>query len=58
MTETTFTSNQAQALGIYDTDWSWGATFSDFNHDGYEDLFVANGLALDVQNRFFINTSE
>lgn len=24
--------------------WSWGSIFSDFNNDGWEDLFVANGF--------------
>ena len=24
--------------------WSWGSVFADFNNDGWEDLFVANGF--------------
>ena len=24
--------------------WSWGTTFADRNHDGWDDLFVANGF--------------
>ena len=23
--------------------WSWGSIFADFNNDGWQDLFVANG---------------
>jgi hypothetical protein len=29
---------------IADTDWSWGPLFADFNNDGYQDLFICNGI--------------
>lgn len=29
---------------IYATDWSWAPLFMDFDHDGYKDLFVSNGI--------------
>ncbi|WP_340199756.1 VCBS repeat-containing protein [Ascidiimonas sp. W6] len=30
--------------GIEATDWSWSALFGDYNQDGYQDLFVSNGI--------------
>ncbi len=30
--------------GVYATDWSWAALFSDLDNDGYKDLFVTNGI--------------
>ncbi len=30
--------------GTCDTDWGWAAKFGDFDNDGWEDLFVVNGL--------------
>jgi len=51
-------SNQSQSLGIYDTGWAWGVSFSDFNQDGYEDLFIANGFEDRIApNCFFKNIS-
>ncbi len=39
----TFT-DMARESGTCDTDWGWGAKFGDFDNDGWEDLFAANGL--------------
>ena len=45
--------NISESVNIYDTNWSWGANFSDYNHDGYEDLYIANGFAQDEKNEFW-----
>jgi len=31
-------------VGVCDTGWGWAAKFADFDNDGWQDLFVANGL--------------
>lgn len=30
--------------GVAATDWSWSALFGDYDQDGHQDLFVANGI--------------
>lgn len=37
-------SDIALLAGVEATDWSWAALFADFDHDGYNDLFVTNGI--------------
>jgi hypothetical protein len=39
----TFT-DVSRETGTCDTLWGWGAKFGDFDNDGWQDLFVANGL--------------
>ncbi len=34
----------ARETGTCDTDWGWAAKFGDYDNDGWEDLFVVNGL--------------
>jgi len=34
--------------GIYETDWSWTPLVTDFDNDGYRDLFITNGYPRDV----------
>jgi len=49
--------NISENVNIYDTNWAWGANFSDFNNDGFEDLFIANGFSVHEENEFFLNIS-
>ncbi len=39
----TFTDVSAES-GTCDTGWGWAAKFGDFDNDGWQDLFVVNGL--------------
>ena len=43
-----------QLAGISMTDWSWGPLFADFDNDGWKDLFISNGIPLDITNNDFI----
>lgn len=36
--------------GITNTDWSWSPLFADYDNNGYQDLFIANGIGLDMRN--------
>lgn len=37
-------SDLAQLAGVASTDWSWAPLFADYDHDGFKDLFVTNGV--------------
>jgi len=37
-------TDQAPAMGIADTGWGWGTTFTDMNLDGNLDLYAAQGM--------------
>ena len=37
------------------TDWSWAALFFDFNHDGFKDLFISNGIPRRMNDIDYIN---
>ena len=41
-------SEVASMAGIGKTDWSWAPLFADLDHDGYQDLFITNGIKRDV----------
>jgi hypothetical protein len=43
-----FFSDIAQLAGVTKTEWSWSVLMSDFDNDGYRDIFVANGYKRDV----------
>ncbi|BFP41649.1 VCBS repeat-containing protein [Flavobacteriaceae bacterium GF1] len=40
--------------GVAATDWSWSALFGDYDQDGHQDLFVANGIPKRPNNLDFI----
>ncbi len=45
----------ARYSGVVATDWSWGALFFDMDNDGWNDIFVCNGVAKDVTNLDFMD---
>ena len=48
-------SEIGQLAGIAKTDWSWAPLLADFNNDGFNDLFVTNGIENDLSNQDFRN---
>ena len=44
-------SEIAQMAGIGNTDWSWTLLSADFDLDGYNDIYVTNGVYRDVIDR-------
>ena len=40
--------------GVEASDWSWGALFFDMDHDGFKDLFIANGIYRDLTNQDYL----
>jgi hypothetical protein len=51
---TTF-SEIGQLSGISKTDWSWAPLIIDFDNDGFNDLFITNGIQNDLTNQDFRN---
>ena len=45
----------ANYSGVSATDWSWGALMFDMDNDGYNDIFVCNGVNKDVTDLDFMN---
>jgi hypothetical protein len=43
----------ARYSGVAATDWSWGALIFDMDNDGWNDLYVCNGVNKDVTNLDF-----
>jgi hypothetical protein len=41
--------------GVAQSDWSWGALMFDANMDGYNDIFVCNGVFQDVTDADFMD---
>jgi len=44
-------SEISQYSGVDKTDWSWATLLSDFDNDGWKDIFVANGIRRDLYDR-------
>lgn len=44
--------------GVYATDWSWTPLLFDFDHDGYKDLFISNGIPRRMNDIDYINWRE
>ncbi len=47
-------SDLSYLYGVAKSDWSWSPLLSDFNDDGFVDLFISNGYYRDVTNLDFI----
>lgn len=43
----------AQMAGISKTDWSWATLLADYDNDGFQDLFIANGYVRDIRDNDF-----
>jgi hypothetical protein len=48
-------SEIAQYSGVNASDWSWGALIFDLNNDGWKDIFVCNGMYLDVTDNDYVD---
>lgn len=53
-TDGTF-SEIGRLAGVEATDWSWGALIADLDNNGWNDLFVANGIYKDLTDQDYIN---
>lgn len=40
----------AQAAGVGSSEWSWVVKFGDLDNDGYQDVFLSNGISRDFMN--------
>ncbi|MDX2006474.1 MAG: CRTAC1 family protein [Meiothermus sp.] len=49
--------NMAYQLGLDATGWSWSAKFGDLDNDGYEDLYVVNGMT-DIEQFPYLKDGE
>lgn len=45
----------AMMKGTYATDWSWAPLVADFNNDGFNDVYIANGIYKRPNDLDFIN---
>ncbi len=47
-------SESGRILRVHASDWSWGALIADYDHDGHQDIFVANGIYRDLTNADYL----
>ncbi|OWW27405.1 hypothetical protein B4Q04_07060 [Zobellia sp. OII3] len=47
-------SDVAQFAGLSKTNWSWAPLFFDMNNDGWQDVFVSNGVLRSFRNNDFV----
>jgi hypothetical protein len=45
----------ANASGVSATDWSWGLVLFDADNDGFNDIYVCNGINRDLSNLDFLD---
>jgi hypothetical protein len=45
----------AHYAGVSATDWSWGGLLFDMDNDGFNDIYVCNGIAQDLINQDFLD---
>lgn len=48
-------SDIGQLAGVAKTDWSWAPLVADFDNDGFNDMFITNGIQNDLSNQDFRN---
>jgi hypothetical protein len=48
-------SDIAMYAGVEATDWSWAALWTDFDNDGWKDLFISNGIPKRLNDMDYIN---
>ncbi len=41
--------------GVYASDWSWGALMFDADNNGFNDIYICNGIRYDLTDQDFIN---
>ena len=46
-------SDIAYQAGVAKTDWSWGVLFMDADNDGWQDIYISNGIKRDLRNSDF-----
>lgn len=48
-------SETGRFSGVSKTDWSWGALIMDMDNDGWNDIFITNGIYKDLLDRDFLD---